>query len=91
MSQYLIDVPDEKIEEVTSVLETLNIKIAPVQERKSDSVKALAALQRIADRKQAELEKAMNTLVNMGGISEIPDASAWQREIRQDRPLPGRE
>jgi hypothetical protein len=37
---------------------------------------AFAALQRIADR---------------GGIPSIPDPVAWQREIRQDRPLSGRE
>lgn len=76
MSQYLIDVPDEKVEEVASLLETLNVKMAPVPERKPDPVKALAALQRIADR---------------GGIPSIPDPSAWQREIRKDKPLYGRE
>ncbi len=27
----------------------------------------------------------------LGGLSDvIPDPAAWQREIRQDRPLPGR-
>ncbi|CAN5773019.1 hypothetical protein BH20VER1_BH20VER1_12440 [soil metagenome] len=26
-----------------------------------------------------------------GGIRSIPDPVAWQREQRQDRPLPGRE
>jgi hypothetical protein len=25
-----------------------------------------------------------------GGIKSIPDPVAWQREIRRDRPLPGR-
>lgn len=78
MSQYLIDVPDEKIEEVASVLETLNVKMAPVQEpeRKPDIQQALAALKRIRD---------------AGGIPSIPDPSAWQREIRKDKPLFGRE
>lgn len=37
---------------------------------------ALAALDRIAAR---------------GGITGIPDPVAWQREQRNDRPLPGRE
>lgn len=37
---------------------------------------ALAALDRIAAR---------------GGIAGIPDPIAWQREQRNDRPLPGRE
>ena len=34
---------------------------------------------------------ALESLAAMGGIKSIPDPSAWQREIRQDRPLPGRE
>ncbi|MBC7891358.1 MAG: hypothetical protein H7Y12_04020 [Sphingobacteriaceae bacterium] len=76
MSQYLIDVPDEKIEEVASILETLNVKMAPVEERKPDIHKALDALRRIRD---------------AGGIPSIPDPSAWQREIRKDKPLYGRE
>ncbi len=38
--------------------------------------KLMAILQRIADR---------------GGIASIKDPVKWQREIRKDRPLPGRE
>ena len=38
--------------------------------------RAMAALERIAEK---------------GGISSIVDPVAWQREIRKDRPLPGRE
>ena len=30
-------------------------------------------------------------LADMGAFSEIEDPVAWQREIRKDRPLPGRE
>jgi len=38
--------------------------------------RAAAALQKIADR---------------GGVKSIPDPDKWLREIRKDRPLPGRE
>lgn len=38
--------------------------------------RAMAALERIAEK---------------GGIQSIVDPVAWQREIRKDRPLPGRE
>jgi hypothetical protein len=76
MSQYLIDVPDEKKDEVAALLETLNVKVTPVEERKPDIKKALEALWRIRD---------------AGGIPSIPDPSAWQREIRTDKPLHGRE
>jgi hypothetical protein len=76
MNQYLIDVPDEKVEEVASALETLNVKMAPVEKHKPDQERAFAAL---------------NDIVARGGIKSIPDPSAWQREIRRDKPLHGRE
>jgi len=38
--------------------------------------RAVEILQRIADR---------------GGIKAIPDPDQWLREIREDRPLPGRQ
>jgi hypothetical protein len=34
---------------------------------------------------------ALRELAAAGGISAIPDPGAWEREIRQDRPLPSRE
>jgi hypothetical protein len=36
-----------------------------------------------------EAKKFMMSYTN--GFKGIPDPSEWQREIRQDRPLPGRE
>ena len=39
----------------------------------------------------AKRVEAMTRLAAMGGIPEIPDPVAWQREIRKDRPLPGRD
>jgi hypothetical protein len=44
-----------------------------------------------------ETDQAVNALVPLrriaarGGIKSIPDPARWQRKIRQDRPLPGRE
>lgn len=43
---------------------------------KKQSRKAVEAMRRIAER---------------GGIPSIEDPSEWQRRIRKDRPLPGRE
>ena len=34
---------------------------------------------------------ALERLAAMGGVPSIPDPVAWQREMREDRPLPGRE
>jgi len=50
--------------------------LIPVPDNTKQAVKALDTLRRIAAR---------------GGIKNIPDPARWQREIRQDRPLPGRE
>ena len=46
-----------------------------ISQSKADGRRAVEALQAIADR---------------GGIKSIPDPVKWQREIRKDRPLPGR-
>ena len=37
-----------------------------------------------------EAYAAIERLRTQGGIKSIPDPAAWQREIRKDRPLPGR-
>lgn len=31
---------------------------------------------------------ALQKIADRGGIAAIPDPAAWQRDIRQDRPLP---
>lgn len=44
--------------------------------------------------KKPDVEKmveALEGLAALGGIKSIPDPVAWQREIRKDRPLPGRD
>jgi len=37
------------------------------------------------------LKKAFEQLASSGTFADIDDPVAWQREIRQDRSLPGRE
>ena len=39
----------------------------------------------------AAMAAALQKLAEAGGIPTIPDPVAWQREIRKDRPLPGRD
>ena len=41
--------------------------------------------------RQAKAFAALDSIAARGGIPDIPDPVAWQREIRKDRPLPGRE
>ena len=40
----------------------------------------------------ARRKEALRELRGLGGLrGVIPDPVAWQREMRQDRPLPGRD
>jgi hypothetical protein len=43
------------------------------------------------DERRRLREEALRELAAMGAFREIDDPVAWQREIRKDRPLPGRE
>jgi hypothetical protein len=35
--------------------------------------------------------EALERIARRGGIASIPDPVEWQREVRSDKPLPGRE
>lgn len=37
-----------------------------------------------------EMLAPLEALANAGGLRSVPDPVAWQREVRQDRLLPGR-
>ena len=44
-----------------------------------------------AEAKRGErIKAALQTLAELGAFSEIVDPGEWQRQIRTDRPLPGR-
>lgn len=45
---------------------------------------------RIADRRR-RMAEALEKLAAVDAFSGISDPSEWQRDIRKDRPLPGRE
>lgn len=38
-----------------------------------------------------KMADALSKLAESGAFSEVEDPNAWQREIRRDRPLPGRD
>lgn len=40
---------------------------------------------------QQTLKEALEAAVATNPFADIADPAAWQREIRQDRPLPGRD
>lgn len=39
----------------------------------------------------AGMAAALREIASRGGIKSIPDPVAWQREMREDKPQPGRE
>lgn len=41
--------------------------------------------------RQANLRQALATVAQAGTFAHIDDASVWQRELRAERPQPGRE
>jgi hypothetical protein len=55
---------------------SVEVTVLAPQKRKPNGKRMAEALRRIAER---------------GGIPSIPDPVKWQREIRKDRKLPGRE
>jgi hypothetical protein len=50
---------------------------------------APAAPQR--EQRQANLRQALTAVAQAGIFARIDDASAWQRDVRADRPQPGRD
>ncbi len=71
-----LPVPAEMRRGKVKVIATLIPVPGSTEQEAGQRVKTLDSLRRIAAR---------------GGIKNIPDPARWQREIRQDRPLPGRE
>lgn len=62
------------------------------EEMRSSKVKVTATLERVGRRpSRAEALEALCSLARLGTFKEIKDPSAWQRESRKDRHLPGRE
>ncbi len=47
-------------------------------------------LPNIQTQDRAAIRRAIRNLQKVNAYSEIADPVAWQREIRKDRPLPGR-
>jgi hypothetical protein len=60
-------------------------------------VRVIATLIPVAESPELDAERRVLTMASLrriaarGGIRHISDPTRWQREIRQDRPLPGRE
>jgi hypothetical protein len=82
---------------ITAILEadadgTLHLPL-PVELRKS-KLQVTATIQAVPDPGERPTNEdalaALRKLRELGTFKEITDPVAWQREIRKDRPLPGR-
>lgn len=81
---------------ITAILEadedgTLHLPIPA--ELKGAKLEVIATITPLADVLRSTPEQmiaALNKLHELGTFREIADPVAWQREIRKDRPLPGR-
>ena len=60
--------------------------IAFLQERARSARSASAE-----EKRKERLKKAFETLAELGTFADITDPVEWQRQIRKDRPLPGRD
>lgn len=61
-------------------------------EMRHGKVKVVATLSRAGvGTNAAGAMDSLRRIAARGGLTSIPDAARWEREIRQDRPLPGRE
>lgn len=78
-TQALSDLPPEKQNEVLNFIHFLREQI----QKKSE----------IANREERskQIMAAFQSLSESGAFADIEDPVAWQREIRKDRALPGRE
>ena len=82
---------------ITAILEadadgTVHLPL-PVELRKS-RVKVIATIEAAQDKNARptldEAQAALRRLQELGTFKDIADPVAWQRAIRKDRPLPGR-
>lgn len=71
-----IDPPPRRQGDTQVQITLLQPELEPEEDRRARRQSAVAALEELAA---------------AGGIASISDPAAWEREIRQDRPLPGRE
>ena len=79
IQQQLNTLPPEKQTEVLDFITSLK--------NQAQSAQAAFAEQ---ERKK-RLKKAFETLAELGTFADITDPVEWQRQLRKDRPLPGRE
>jgi len=77
-TKQLRALPPEKQNEALDFIEFLAKRTRSAQPAAADS------------EKKERIRKAFATLAKLKTFADIPDPVEWQRQIRKDRPLPGR-
>ncbi len=81
-NSYALRVPKQYVDD-NNLREGQKVSIEkPVVERKQDNAKLIRILEGLQEATAAVAPR---------GLASIKDPVAWQREIRKDRPLPGRD
>lgn len=81
---------EQIIDNLDSLPETMQVEILDFVEflrAKAERVRPVIT----SEPNGAAMARIMERMAARRALSEIKDPSAWQREIRKDRPLPGRE
>ena len=81
ISEHVSSLPREEQQEVLDFVLFLEEKRGGTARGASDDVEA----------RRRRVTAALDALRRSGAFARIPDPASWQREIRKDRPLPGRE
>jgi antitoxin component of MazEF toxin-antitoxin module len=75
-NSYALRVPKKYVEDAKLVLGQKTTIQLPTPPMKQD---------------RAKIQRVLKRLQEIGAYKDIKDPVAWQREIRKDRPLPGRD
>jgi len=91
MQPHILTIPDdESYRKLVRLAEAIGLQVgADGLVSKQEEPAALPVLRPMLS--EAERQYHLAVIARGGSGKSIPDPSAWQREIRQDRPLPGRD
>lgn len=78
------------IDQQMQVLELLDKSVPEPIEVEREPIKEISETELLPIERQQKAVAILQDIANSGGLN-IDDPVAWQREQRQDRPLPGRE
>lgn len=82
---------EQLIHDIQTLPPPLQQEVADFVELLKQKDRSLAEIDMPPEPNGSKLARLMEEVAAKNLFSRIPDAAVWQRQIRQDRPLPGRE